>query len=243
MALRRIYQHTILHAGLQITLDQEASHHVLHVLKLKLNEPCVLFNGTGGEVKCHLSSIVHGQAIVSVDSFEDIDRESPCKIHLGQCISRGEKMDFTIQKAVELGVDQITPILSERCTVKLPKERWNKKLEHWNKVIISACEQCGRNRLPTLNNITSLTEWFQKTNDDCKLILHHKTNRTLKDCAQNQTRIALLVGPEGGFDQNEIALAQENKFILTHLGPRILRTETAALTAISILQFINDGMV
>jgi 16S rRNA (uracil1498-N3)-methyltransferase len=238
MRIPRIYYPNILHQNDTVMLTEQAAKHVLQVLRLQMGAQLILFNGKGGEYQATISHINKRSISVVVDKFSEFENESPLYIHLGQAISRGEKMDFTIQKAVELGVSEITPLISERCNVKLPEDRLLKKLAHWQAIIISACEQSGRNFIPTLHVPIQLNHWIAQNHLGMKFILH-PTNKpsSLKEHIM-QKNITLLVGSEGGFTEDEITWATEKYFHPITLGPRILRTETAALAAISVFQSI-----
>lgn len=236
MRIPRIYCANKLKLNSEVTLGVKASNHILHVLRLKLGSSLMLFDGTGGEYDARLFAIDKLRAIAKVEKFIDREVESPLKIHLGQSISRGEKMDYTIQKAVELGVSKITPLFTEYCNVKLSGERLQKRLQHWQSVAISACEQSGRNRIPGIDCAQDLLTWIPQSNVDISLTLHHSASQTLADLPQKINTVTILIGPEGGLNDHEIQFAQRYNFIPICFGPRILRTETAALTAISILQ-------
>ncbi|MDW2328972.1 16S rRNA (uracil(1498)-N(3))-methyltransferase, partial [Vibrio sp. 1401] len=175
---------------------------------------------------------------VLVDVTERVESniESPLDLHLGQVISRGDKMEFTIQKSVELGVNTITPLISERCGVKLDQKRFEKKLAQWQKIAISACEQCGRNVVPEIRPIMSLEQWCQEEYDGLKLNLHPRAKYSINTLPTPVEKVRLLIGPEGGLSSEEIDMTREYQFEETLLGPRVLRTETAALTAITALQ-------
>ncbi len=175
-------------------------------------------------------------AQAAINQVEEKRAESPLNIHLGQGISRGDRMDFTLQKSVELGVNTITPLFTERCGVKLNKERLAKKVEQWQKIVISACEQCGRSAIPEVKEPITLTEWLAQQTDALKLNLHPKAEHSIMSLPIENQRVRLLIGPEGGLSDDEINQASQANFIDVLLGPRILRTETAALTAITALQ-------
>ncbi len=164
------------------------------------------------------------------------DRESPLNLHLGQVISRGEKMEFTIQKSIELGVDVITPLFSERCGVKLDGERLAKKIQQWQKIAIAACEQCGRNKIPEIREAMQLSEWCTEQDDSLKLNLHPRASNSINTLPSSLNKVRLLIGPEGGLSADEIAMTSRLGFTDILLGPRVLRTETTALTAITALQ-------
>src|SRR3990167_6449827 len=238
MSILRIYcpNHT-LQPGM-MTLDTKASHHVLHVLRLRPSQPLILFNGRGGEYLAKLAKIEQKSAIIEVKSYQDPARESCLDITLGQAISRGDRMDYTIQKAVELGVKHIVPLFSERCTVKLPNDRLQKKQHHWQNVIISACEQSGRCFIPKLSAPQPLHEWLKHPFPGRKWVCDPDATASLKAQPSPDTTqpMTLLIGPEGGLTPAEIDLAHQVGFLSLSLGPRILRTETAAIVAITLLQ-------
>ncbi len=233
----RIFHPSPITAHSSVQLCDSAAGHVARVLRLQAGDPIELFDGRGGAYRAELSSV--DKRVVSAAILEHIDTEceSPLPIHLGQAVSRGDKMDFTIQKSVELGVTEITPLLSERCGVKLDAKRWAKKLEHWQQVAISACEQCGRNRIPLLHPPLSLSEWLAQPHTQLALTLHPRQATPLASLTDIPADgVRLLVGPEGGLTDEEISAALASGFRTTLLGPRILRTETAALAAIAALQ-------
>jgi len=236
MRITRIFQDISLSENINIELNKEASNHIANVLRLPVNTSLIVFNGKGGEFIAHIVDIKKKTVSVKIEAFSNIENESPINIHLAQCISRGEKMDVTIQKSVELGVSEITPIISERCGVKLSNERWGKRLDHWQKIIISACEQCGRNTIPVLNSVINFNEFIQKESVDLKLLLQPYTETTLSEINTSNKDFTILIGPEGGLSDDEIQEAENHHCISLKLGPRILRTETAALTLFSILQ-------
>jgi 16S rRNA (uracil1498-N3)-methyltransferase len=238
MRIPRIYYPNILHQEDTVILTEQAAKHVLQVLRLQMGAQLTLFNGKGGEYQATISHINKRSISVVVGKFSEIKNESPLYIHLGQAISRGEKMDFTILKAVELGVSEITPLISERCNVKLPEDRLQKKLAHWQAIIISACEQSGRNFIPILHTPIHLNHWIAQHRSGMKFILHPADKPSSLKESIAQKNITLLVGSEGGFTEGEMTWATENHFQPVTLGPRILRTETAALAAISVFQGI-----
>lgn len=233
--MTRIYQNQPLHPNEIITLDKAASHHLIRVLHHQINDEVTLFNGSGGEYGGKILAIEKNATKIQLLDFHDVERESPLLIHLGQGIARGEKMDLIIQKAVELGVNKITPIFTEFCNVKLDQTRLDKKLQHWEQIIISACEQCGRNRIPELGDAMSSHEWFKQQTAQLKIILHPHLQASSTFPTQVQS-ICVTVGSEGGFSNGELKIAAEHHFLTMPLGPRILRTETAGLAAITALQ-------
>ena len=239
MQIPRIYQNQVLAVDQLLLLNDSAKHHLLNVLRLNTGAKLIIFNGEKGQFSGSIQSINKQRCEVLLESFADIDHESPLTLHLGQVISKGERMDFTIQKAVELGVSQITPLFSERCNVKLNAERLVKRMDHWQKIMIHACEQCNRNRLPILHPALSLEQWLLNSSAQLKLILHPE-GQSLSTLASRQsiTDIQLVIGPEGGLTDQEIQLASNQQFTTIQLGHRILRTETAAIAAITACQFI-----
>lgn len=233
MQIPRIYQNTPIEKTVQ--LSPEAMRHVVNVLRLQTGAPVILFNGDNHEYQGELEIRDKRSAFVNIHNKLFVDRESPLKIHLAQGIARGEKMDFIIQKAVELGVHEITPLFTERCNVKLESERLIKRLAHWQGVAISAAEQCGRNQITQINMPMELAQFVETENLGQKFILSHRSQQNLKSI-MNTTACTLLVGPEGGFALHELKMAETHYFTSIVLGPRILRTETAALVAVSLLQ-------
>ena len=236
MRVPRIYQPQPLHVGQQLALDSDGANHVGRVLRLPVGADIILFNGEGGQYQCRLVESGKKKVVADVVSFDDRDCESPLKIHLGQGISRGDKMELTIQKAVELGVDSITPLFSERCGVKLSGERLDKKLHQWQRIVISACEQCGRNSVPRVNAPMQLADWLAEESDELKLNLHPRAEHSINTLPAPDNGVRLLIGPEGGLSGEEIDSASQQGFTDVLIGPRVLRTETAALTVISALQ-------
>lgn len=238
MRIPRIYTPQVLAAQQSIALEADAAHHLARVLRMPVEAKLVLFNGDGSEYAARISHIDKKQVLVTIDQAELAERESPLGIHLGIAVSKGERMDWVIQKATELGVTRITPLQSERVEVRLHGEREEKKVSHWRAIAIAACEQCQRNRIPVVDNVQPLSTWVTATQADAKLVLHHRSSTTLMDHASTPQSVALLIGPEGGLSETEIALAERSEFKSLRLGPRVLRTETAPLAALSVLQFL-----
>ncbi|WP_440874326.1 16S rRNA (uracil(1498)-N(3))-methyltransferase [Thalassotalea sp. PLHSN55] len=233
----RIYQNTPLATGQTITLDDDAFGHAVRVLRLKNDDLITVFNGQSAhEYSAKLTNVSKKSAQMMILDVAEKNVESPLNIHLGQGISRGDRMDFTLQKSVELGVNTITPLFTERCGVKLNKERLAKKVEQWQKIVISACEQSGRCIVPVVNEPVLLTQWLEQQTSALKLNLHPKASHSIMSLPIENQRVRLLVGPEGGLSDDEITLANDADFQDVLLGPRVLRTETAALTAITALQ-------
>ncbi|OAI49100.1 hypothetical protein AYO45_03445 [Gammaproteobacteria bacterium SCGC AG-212-F23] len=233
----RIFQAQSLAVNSEIQLDERAYHYLARVLRATVGDTLVLFNGEGGEYLAKISYLDKKKINVFIENFSARECESPLNLHLAQGISRGEKMDFTIQKAVELGVKKITPLFTERCNVKLDDSRSEKRKEHWQSIIISACEQCGRNQLPEILPPISLEKWLTTITSVTGLVLAPEAKQKLSDVViATDKPVVLLIGPEGGLTAEEIALVEKNNFSAVHLGPRILRTESAGLAAIAVLQ-------
>jgi len=243
MRITRVYTDQSLETGFEVELGEDAARHLISVLRLKTGEPVILFNGRGGEYRGVVARSERKRLLVTLQEFVDCERESPLAIHLGIGISRSEKMDLVIQKATELGVVSISPLFTDRIEVKLKGERAEKKLRHWRQVAISACEQCRRNRLPRIAEPQLLENWQRIIDADIKLVLHHRSRISLAELkCQTPSTAALLIGPEGGLAVEEIAGAEDRGFEPLALGPRVLRTETAPLAAISILQSLWGDM-
>ncbi len=236
MRIPRVYQATKLYPGLELALSPEAAIHLVRVLRLAVGSSLHVFNGEGGEYAATIVVIKKNQVQVKIADHIIATVESPLPIHLGQGISRGEKMDYTIQKAVELGVTEITPLLTERCGVKLSDERWEKRLQHWRGIIIAACEQSGRNTIPVIIHPKPLFAWLEELQADWKLVLDPKGEKKLGELSGKPVTVSLLIGPEGGLTEFEIDLAKQSGFVNLRLGPRILRTETASMATIAAIQ-------
>ncbi|MDK2776915.1 MAG: 16S rRNA (uracil(1498)-N(3))-methyltransferase [Pseudomonadota bacterium] len=232
----RTYTPQTLQTGSRIDLDSQSAAHLLRVLRMTDGDSLRLFNGDGHEYAAVLCDVQKKGAAAEVGVLLRSDAELSPQMHLGQVVSKGDRMDFTIQKATELGISTITPLWSERCEVRLKGERLEKKMEHWQKVAISACEQCGRNRIPQIHQPLHFSEWAAQTSSGLKFILHPRDQKPLRDYPA-PAAVALLVGPEGGFSDAEVEQAISAGFAGLTLGPRVLRTETAALAALSVFQF------
>lgn len=238
----RIYQPSTYQSGQSMTLSEQAGQHVGTVLRMKPGDPLTLFSGDNQECEAIVESVKKREVIVSLGTVCDVSRESPLAIHLAQGLSKGDRMDLVMQKAVELGVASITPLITERCAVKLDKERMAKKREQWQAIAIAACEQSGRNQIPLVHLPIALSTYIQTIDAGLKLILHPVGSKTWRDYDLQQSNIALLIGPEGGLSDTEIAMACDQGFHALSLGPRILRTETAAITALSLLQAVAGDL-
>ncbi len=232
----RFFTEQALSCGDELTLEAGPSRHIAGALRLREGAALRLFNGSGGEYLAHITAIDKQAVSVAVSDFHAEDREAELPVTLGIGISRGERMDLVVQKSTELGVSAIQPLVTERTEVRLKGEREQKKRRHWQQVAISACEQCGRNRVPEVAEPLALARWLAGANADLKLVLHHRSEQRL-GALPAPASIALLVGPEGGLSATEVSAAEQAGFQSLALGPRILRTETAPLAALAILQF------
>ena len=241
----RIYVDEALHSGVSLRLPKAAAEHVVRVLRLRVGAVLTLFNGRGGEFAATLSALESRVAVVDVGLQRAIERESPLGITLLQGLSRGEKMDWVVQKATELGVRRIIPVASERSVVQLEEKRAERRVEHWRDIAIAACEQCGRNRLPEVTAPMAMVEACAVTPAEAegqlmRVMLRPESEISLGRIAAERGHgrhdLALLIGPEGGFTEAEVAIASRAGFIGARLGPRVLRTETAAVAALAALQ-------
>ncbi|UKH15814.1 16S rRNA (uracil(1498)-N(3))-methyltransferase [Actinobacillus pleuropneumoniae] len=237
MRIPRIYHPELLANRTDCILSEDATNHVGRVLRMTESEQIILFDGSNHIFHATLQAVGKKQIIAKIDGSELDNRESNLPIHLGQVISRGDRMEFTIQKSVELGVKTITPLWSERCGVKLNDERQDKKLQQWQKIAIAACEQCGRNEIPEIRPIMKLTDWCKEQDDMLKLNLHPRAKYTIRQLPNvPEAGVRLLIGSEGGLSAEEIAMTETQGFTEVLLGKRVLRTETASLAAITALQ-------
>ena len=237
MRIPRIYHPTPLAAQTVCRLTDDAANHISRVLRMDEGDELTLFDGTNHIYPAKIIELNKKHVLVRLSEGKLVDNESNLFIHLGQVISRGERMEFTIQKSVELGVNVITPLWSERCGVKLDNDRMNKKIQQWQKIAISACEQCGRNRVPEIRPLMKLQDWCAENDGALKLNLHPCAQYSIKTLpAVPSAGVRLLIGSEGGLSAQEIAQTNAQGFTDILLGKRILRTETASLAAISALQ-------
>ncbi len=237
MRIPRVYLPVPLQVGFSVPLAEAAVHHVIRVLRLAPGAALVVFNGQGGEFHGVLTEARRRAARIDITGFIAREVESPLPVLLAQGVSKSERMDFTIQKAVELGVAGIVPVLVQRSVVHLGEERLVKRLQRWRGVIAAACEQCGRNRLPALMEPVCLSDWLsQDRRTGQGLVLHPDAQHRLNAVARPAGPVHLLIGPEGGLSPAEITAAEAAGFISIQLGPRIMRTETAGLATLAALQ-------
>ncbi|WP_077530472.1 16S rRNA (uracil(1498)-N(3))-methyltransferase [Vreelandella utahensis] len=236
MRIPRIHTPEALTPG-EHTLAGNAAHHAGTVLRMNAGDRVVLFNGDGLDYPAEILEAGRKRLSVHVEPPHDPGTESPLGITLGQVMSRGDRMDYAIQKATEMGVTAIQPLDSARCEVRLNPERERKRLKNWQQVAISAAEQCGRARIPTIHAPMKLADWLTHCDDDVRLVLHHD-GRPVHGQHATPASVALLIGPEGGLDDAELDAAAEAGFAPLALGPRVLRTETAPVAAIGLCQWL-----
>ena len=237
MGAPRVYHPEHLQVGRDVTLDRAASHHLARVLRVSVGNPVVLFDGTGGEYHGVIRSNDRAAVRVRCESYDPVERESPLNVGLAQVISSGERMELTVQKAVELGVAWIQPLTARRGKVRLKDERAERRTLHWQRIVVAACEQCGRNRVPPVRPIAELTYWLGAvTAAGTHLVLEPDAEQQLSRIARIDGELIVLAGGESGFAAEDIEAAVLRGFKAVRLGPRTLRTETAGLAALAALQ-------
>jgi len=236
MNMPRFYCREALSPGAHVELPEPVARHAVRVLRLPPGAPMVLFDGRGGEYPAHIERIERDRVLAELGAWRDVERESPLAITLVQALQAGEKMDYTIQKAVELGVRHIVPVESRRSVMRLAGERAGKRVAHWQGVVASACEQCGRNQVPLVAPLEKLENWLARPAPaGLRLMLAPDAEQTLV-ALPPATEIQLLIGSEGGLDPQEMIAARQAGFQAVRLGPRVLRTETAGLAALAAMQ-------
>jgi 16S rRNA (uracil1498-N3)-methyltransferase len=236
----RFYVDAALRAGSSCELPEDTAHHAVHVLRIRSGEEVTLFNGRGGEYPARISSINRLKIGADVLEHRAVERESPLRVVLVQGVSSGERMEFTIRKAVELGVAEIQPVLAAGSVARPKGERAAARQGHWQKIAISACEQCGRNRIPVVQPLVNAADYRPALEDDCvKILLSPVSELSLsKFVGKGKKNLLLAAGPEAGFDAREEKAFLDAGFVPVRLGPRILRTETAALAALAALNAV-----
>lgn len=233
----RVFVPGPLQEGAEVALPESAVRHVVRALRLQPGAELIVFNGDGGEYEARLNRVERSGAWVAVGRFLDREAESPLYITLVQGISRGERMDYAIQKAVELGVNEIVPVFTERSVVQLKGDRAEKRQVHWQAVAQSACEQCGRNHVPRIQPPSGFAAWLAGWDrQDERMVLSPEGEHALSALPRPERPLTVLIGPEGGLDGHELELALGRGFRAIGLGPRILRTETAAVAVLAALQ-------
>ncbi len=245
MRIPRIYTEQPLVENQSLVLGTVESHYISKVLRMKVGRELILFNGIPlsgqyGEYNAVITNTNKKSVTVEIKKFHSKETESPVMVELGVCLIKNDRMDWLLQKATELGVNTFSPLISEYVDVKIPADRLEKKIQHWQQIIISACEQCGRTRVPVLHKPHSFTQWVETVKAESKHILHPYNAQPFDShsagSSANLEALALAVGPEGGLTESEVELAHQHNFIPMSLGPRILRAETAPLAALSIIQ-------
>jgi len=237
MRLTRVYVDAVLESGACLTLTGSAASHLTRVLRLRPKAALTLFNGRGGEYAASIERVHRSTVTVAIAEHEPIERESPFPLTLAQGVSRGERMDLVVQKATELGAARLVPLLTERSVVRLDEEQSDRKSSHWRAIAIAACEQCGRNRLPEVALPAQLREFLrQPCGDSVRLLLSPAAPRRIEDVPRPAGGATVLIGPEGGLSDAEQEDALTAGFTAVNLGPRVLRTETAAIAALTLLQ-------
>jgi 16S rRNA (uracil1498-N3)-methyltransferase len=227
-----------LRAGGVCTLSEDAAHHAVHVLRLREGDEVTLFNGRGGEFAARIASMQRLRISIDLLQHRAIEREAPLRITLVQGVSAGERMDSTVRKAVELGVAEVQPVLAARSVARPKGDRAENRRSHWQKIVISACEQCGRNCVPEVQALVSLDD-YRPESGTTKILLSPASELPLSKLSTAETRIVLAAGPEAGFTEEEEARLVEAGFVPTSLGPRVLRTETAAVAALAALNALR----
>lgn len=228
-------------SGAEVNLPTDTAHHAIRSLRLQVGDPIVLFDGFGGEYQASICRIDRENVVARTGPFVERDTECPIDLLLAQGMSSGERMDFTIQKAIELGVGAIQPLATTRSVIKLTPERATRKTGHWRKLAIAASEQCGRNRVVSIAEPLRLSDWLGRLPRDpeageLRLLLCPAARTGMRELPDSASRIVLLAGPEGGLEDTETDLARRRGFQSIRMGPRVLRTETAALAALAAIQ-------
>jgi len=234
----RFFVDAPLRAGSVCTLPEDAAHHAVHVLRLRESDDITLFNGRGGEYPARIASIQRLRIAVDVLEHRAIERESPLRVTLVQGVSAGERMDSTVRKAVELGVAEVQPVLATRSVARPKGERAENRRAHWQKVVIAACEQCGRNRVPEVHPLVPVAE-YQASAESVKILLSPLAELPLSKISLKGNDFVLAAGPEAGFTAEEEAALADAGFVPASLGPRVLRTETAAVAALAALSALR----
>ncbi len=236
MRIPRLYINQPLQSDIEVNLERDKAHHISHVLRMRIGDRVKLFNDADQEYLATLKELNKKTAILEIEDGYSVNRESKLEIVLGLGISRGQHMDYSIQKAVELGTYEIVPVITEFSNVKIQDGRKENKLSHWRNIIINATEQSGRTRLTKLREPVTFREYLNNVTNKNRFIFHPLNSRKFDGLTINSNGLNIMVGPEGGFSENEIITAQDYDFIVVDMGPRILRAETAVVTALSICQ-------
>jgi 16S rRNA (uracil1498-N3)-methyltransferase len=229
----RFYLDAALRAGSSVLLPEDSAHHAVHVLRVRTGEEVVLFNGRGGEFPARIASIQRLKVLVDLLEHRAVERESPLRMVLVQGVSAGERMDFTVRKGVELGVAEIQPVLAASSVARPKGERAAARLEHWQKIVIAACEQCGRNQIPKVQPIVAAADYRGGTGT--KLLLSPASELRFSQAVKGGSEFTIAAGPEAGFNAAEEGAFLNAGFVPARLGTRVLRTETAGIAALAAL--------
>ena len=235
----RFYLDAPLRAGSVCTLPEDSAHHAVHVLRLREGDDVTLFNGRGGEFAARIASMQRLRISIDLLQHRAIERESPLRVTLVQGVSSGERMDSTVRKAVELGVAEVQPVLATRSVARPKGERADSRRAHWQKVVIAACEQCGRNRMPEVHAAGCRDRLSARGAGDEDPAVSARRARAFQDSGERDNEFVLAAGPEAGFTAEEEAALAEAGFVPASLGPRVLRTETAAVAALAALNALR----
>lgn len=238
MRLTRVHIPGPLVSGSRQTIEGDAANHIARVLRLEPGHPLIVFDGRGSEYAAQIEAIRKGAVVIDVRERSDSDRESPLSLTLAQGVSRGERMDWVVQKATELGVTRIIPVLTERTVVKMDARQAERRLQHWRGIAIAACEQSGRTRVPDIAAPVTLQDFLGRNTgaQASRLLLSPTGTLRIKDLRPPAGGALVLIGPEGGLSEPEQRAALYAGFLAVRLGPRVLRTETAAIAALTLLQ-------
>ena len=237
MRITRVHCEGPLTTGAELKLPAAGAYHVVRVLRMREGAPLSVFDGAGQEYRAEIARVAGDEVTVRLGEAASATTESPLKITLVQGVSRSERMDWTLQKATELGVAAIAPVLTARSVVRLDDKQAQKKQGHWRGIVIGACEQCGRARVPAVSAPATLRDYLATVRKDgMRLVLSPSAPGSLAGLTSLPNKVELLIGPEGGLDDDELLLAEKAGFMAVRLGPRVLRTETAAVVALSVLQ-------
>lgn len=242
MRISRLFVNQPLSDGTQLTLEPEAAHYLRNVLRLKKGFQLTVFNGEGGEHSATALEVHRKAVVLTIGEWRDVNTESPLSIELGLSVSRGERMDVAIQKATELGVTSITPVITKHCVVKLTEERRLQRHQHWQNIVYRACEQCGRNTPPVLNLTQDVTSWLADGLAPSRIIFEPGKTETITTYPTPSNGVAILIGPEGGFSEQEVMDAEQAGFSALGFGPRVVRNETAAIAAVAAIQVLWGDM-
>lgn len=237
MRLTRIYVAQPLREHTEYLLTGATGHYLSSVLRVRDGIPLVVFNGRGGQFEAQVRSARNSRVRIRTGNFEAVERESPLTIFFGHSICRGERSDYVMEKATELGVSRVDPLFTERTTVRLESHRAARRVAHWQAIAVKACEQCGRNRVPKVSPIKQIKDWLaEQPANSTRLVFDRNAHRCVHDIYSLTDPVIVLVGPEGGLTSAELSFAERTGFAAVHLGPRIMRADTAAIAALAALQ-------